>query len=284
MPRNTSPKQFLDTVVPVIRQCAQASLIFHGDVVDIGKTADMSLTGQNAQTASAALTVLDGAFQDLILGAVASRFPTLRCIAEEKTAMRLAFAGNTGDEVVILDPIDGTLHFQKGDAPYHISIGLCRKGQMVAAAVARPTQDKLFTAIRGQGAWVQKGKGKPRRLQVPKKPRTQRAFISSKARPFQAPAKQWLDPFEYPFGAALVLTQLAEGDLAAYLTRQVETYDVAPPSLIAEEAGAVCYTEVNRKPVYSQRRKFAYFVAAANDDIAAQLFAIIRQVKRDNNA
>jgi fructose-1,6-bisphosphatase/inositol monophosphatase family enzyme len=283
MPRNTSPKQFLDTVVPVIRQCAQASLIFHGDVVDIGKTADMSLTGQNAQTASAALTVLDGAFQDLILGAVASRFPKLRCIAEEKTAMRQAFAGNTGEEVVILDPIDGTLHFQKGDAPYHISIGLCRKGQMVAAAIARPTQDKLFTAIRGQGAWVQKGKGRPRRLRVPKKPRTKRAFISSKARSFQAPARQLLTPFEYPIGAALVLTQLAEGDLAAYLTRQVETYDVGPPSLIAEEAGVHCMLGDGREPLYDRRKKFAYYMAASTPELCDFLLSVRRQTAGDTS-
>ena len=40
----------------------------------------------------------------------------------------------------------------------------------------------------------------------------------------------------------------------------------------------------HRRPAYTQRRKFGYFVAAANDDIAAQLFAIIRQVKRNKDA
>ncbi|MBT3345244.1 MAG: hypothetical protein HN712_26440 [Gemmatimonadetes bacterium] len=277
MPRPISPQAFLDAVVPVVRQCAKASLIFHGDVVDIGKSADTSLTGQHAQTASATLTVLDGAFQDLILGAVFSHFPHLRCIAEEKTDMRQAFAGNKGDDVVILDPIDGTLHFQKGDAPYHISIGLCRKGRMIAAAVARPTEGKLFTAIRGQGAWLQKGTGRPRQLQLPARPRTQRAFISTKARPFQAPARERLDPHEYPIGAALVLTQLAEGDLAAYLTRQVEIYDVGPPSLIAEEAGARCMLGDGREPLYDRRRKFTYYMAAATQDLCDFLLSVRRQ-------
>lgn len=281
MPRRTSPQAFLDAVVPVVRQCAQASLIFHGDVVDIGKRADQTLIGQHAQTASAALTVLDGAFQDLILGAVANHFPHLRCIAEENTTMRQAFAGNEGDEVVILDPIDGTLHFQKGDAPYHISIGLCRQGRMVAAAVARPTEDKLFTAIRGGGAWVQKGSRKARRLQLPRKPRTDRAFISSKARPFQDPARDRLDPHEYPIGAALVLTQLAEGDLAAYLTRQVEVYDVGPPSLIAEEAGVRCMMGDGREPLYDRRRKFPYYLAAASPDLCEFLLSVRRRAAGD---
>ena len=107
------PQRFLETVLPVVRQCAAASRVFYGDVADVGKKADSSLTGQHAQQASSVLTVLDSAFQDLILGAVHSRFPSIRCIAEERTAMRRAFASNDSDYVVILDPIDGTLHFQR---------------------------------------------------------------------------------------------------------------------------------------------------------------------------
>lgn len=275
------PQRFLDVVVPVVRQCAAASRIFHGDVADVGKAADRSLTGRHAQDASSALTVLDGAFQDLILGAVHAHFPHLRCIAEERTPMRRAFAGNGGDEVVILDPIDGTLHFQRGDAPYHICIGLARRGRMVAAAIARPTEDKLFTAVRGGGAYVQLGARRPRRLRLPRRPRTERAFISTKARPFQQPARPRLDPHEYPIGAALVLTQLAEGSLAAYLTRQVEVYDVGPPSLIAEEAGATCFLADGREPRYDRRRKFPYYMAAASDDLREFLLDVRRRGARE---
>ena len=178
------PQRFLETVLPVVRQCAAASRVFYGDVADVGKKADSSLTGQHAQQASSVLTVLDAAFQDLILGAVHSRFPSIRCIAEERTAMRRAFASNDSDYVVILDPIDGTLHFQRGDAPYHVCVGQAHRGRMIAAVVARPDEDKLFTAIRGKGAWLQRGARPARRLRLPKPPRTNRAFISTKARSF----------------------------------------------------------------------------------------------------
>ncbi len=271
------PQRFLDAVLPVVRQCAAASRLFHGDVADVGKKADTSLTGARAQHASRALTVLDTAFQDLILGAVHARFPGVRCIAEERTAMRRAFAGNGGDEVVILDPIDGTLHFQRGDAPYHISIGLARRGRMIAAAVARPTEDKLFTAVRGRGAWVQVGSGAPKPLQLPEQPRTKKAFVSSKARRFQAAAREHFEPRDYPIGAALVLTQLAEGDLAAYLTRQVEVYDVGPPSLIAEEAGACCFLGDGREPTYGRSRKFPFFMAAATPGLRDLLLQVRRR-------
>lgn len=277
MTKRIRPQTFLDTVVPIVQQCAAASLPFFGKVADVGKAADRSLLDDHAQQASSVLTVLDAAFQELILGAVHQRFPDIRCIAEERTPMRRAFAGNSSDYVVILDPIDGTLHFQAGDAPYHVCVGLAHRGRMVAAAVARPDEHKLFTAIRGQGAWLQQGSRAARRLRLPATPKTKRAFISTKARQFQALARPRLDPFEHPIGAALVLTQLAEGRLAAYLTRQVQIYDVGPPSLIAEEAGASCFLTRGLEPNYDRRTKFPFYMAAASADVRDIVLQVQRQ-------
>ena len=280
MAEHIAPDDFIDALLPVVGQCARASLIFYGQVADIGKAADQRLTGRKAQAASTAFTVLDAAVQDILLAAVLQHFPFVRCIAEERTPLKKRFAGHTSPYAVILDPIDGTLHFKRGDAPYHISIGLAHDGLMLAAMVARPSEDKMFTALKGQGAFVRVGNGGPRRLQLPAEPRTNKAFISSKARPYQALARPALAPRESPIGAALVLTEIAEGALCAYLTRQVEVYDVGPPSLIAEEAGARCYTGERRRPAYTQRRKFGHFLAAANDATAEHLFAILRRARR----
>lgn len=270
------PHTFVRALTPVVRQCARASRIFYGQVTDIGKAADSTLTGAAARDASTVFTALDSGLQDILLSVVLQHFPYVRCIAEEVTPLRRRFAGNRSAYTVILDPIDGTLHFRNGDGPYHISIGLALEGEMVAALVARPTEDKLFTATRGEGAWVQTCDAPPKRLQVPAEPRTRDAFISSKARMYQALARPELEPREYPIGAALILTQLAEGALCAYLTRQVEVYDVAPPSLIAEEAGVRCFLKNGRVPRYSSRRKFPFYLAAAGQAPARKLRAILR--------
>ena len=78
MTDRVSPQAFVDTLLPVVDQCARASLIFFGQVADLGKTADTSLAGHEAQDASAVLTALDTAFQDIILTAVHQHFPGLR--------------------------------------------------------------------------------------------------------------------------------------------------------------------------------------------------------------
>jgi myo-inositol-1(or 4)-monophosphatase len=270
------PRSFVEMLLPVVRQCAQASLIFYGRTADIGKAADTRLIGSKAQHASSVLTAIDNAVQEILLAVAYRHFPFLRCIAEEDTPFARRFAGGAAAPALLLDPIDGTLHFQRGDAPYHISIGLARQGRMEAAIVARPNEDKIFPAIRGQGAFVRIGDGPPRRLRLGARPRTNKAFISSKARLYQPFARPALDPREHPIGAALILTLMAEGELCAYLTRQVEVYDVGPPSLIAEEAGARCLLKNGQSPRYRSRRKFSYYMAAATEKLVATLFAIVR--------
>ena len=268
MSRQIDPREFVDALLPVVRQCAQASLIFYGRVADLGKAADTTLTA------------LDGALQEIILSVVLQRYPEIRCIAEENTPLKRRFQGNRSDYALILDPIDGTLHFQRGDAPYHLSVGLCRNGLMEAAIVARPDEGKFFTAIRGKGAWVQTGKRRPRRLGLPRTPRTKAAFVSSKARSYQALLRPALKPREHPIGAALVLTLLAEGELCAYLTRQVEVYDVGPPSLMAEEAGARCFLKGGRVPAYTRKGKFSLYMAAADTRIEQLLHEAVRAGER----
>ena len=170
------PRHFVDTMLPVVRQCAQASLIFYGKTADIGKAADTSLNSTEAQAASGALTALDNAVQDIVLSVALQHFPQARCIAEENTPLKRRFADRSAAHALILDPIDGTLHFQKGDAPYHISLGLAHNGRMEAALVARPSEDKIFTAVRGQGAYLQIAGRRPRRLRLKKKTTYQQSF------------------------------------------------------------------------------------------------------------
>jgi fructose-1,6-bisphosphatase/inositol monophosphatase family enzyme len=279
MKDSISPQHFIDALLPVVRQCAQASLIFYAQVTDIGKAADRGLTGDKAQAASTAFTALDSGLQEILLSAVLQHFPQVGVIAEENTPLKKRFAGAHAPYLVILDPIDGTWHFKRGDAPYHITIGLACDGIMLASIVARPSEDKIFTAVRGQGAFVYTGQRRKKRLRIARTAPHNKVFISSKARDYQKLARKYhaLDPREHPLGAALVLTQIAEGQLIGYLTRQVEIYDAGPPSLIAEEAGARCLIGPNRRPGYTKRRKFAHFLAAANDEVETKLLAIIRQ-------
>ena len=53
----------------------------------------------------------------------------------------------------LVDPIDGTTNFVNG-MHYTISIALRRGSKTVAGALYNPVADEMFTAIRGQGAFL----------------------------------------------------------------------------------------------------------------------------------
>ena len=54
----------------------------------------------------------------------------------------------------IIDPLDGTINFMHGLPHFCISIALEREGEVVAGVVYNPATDELFTAERGQGAFL----------------------------------------------------------------------------------------------------------------------------------
>jgi len=56
--------------------------------------------------------------------------------------------------VWIVDPIDGTKEFVSGIPEYAVSVALAKNGLPVLAAVYNPATEELFSAAKGQGAWL----------------------------------------------------------------------------------------------------------------------------------
>jgi myo-inositol-1(or 4)-monophosphatase len=63
-------------------------------------------------------------------------------------------AGDDPDNRWIVDPLDGTTNFLHGIPHFAISIGLERKGQLIAGVVYDPIQDEMFAAEKGVGAFL----------------------------------------------------------------------------------------------------------------------------------
>ena len=54
----------------------------------------------------------------------------------------------------LVDPLDGTTNFLHGLPHWAVSIALEHKGEIVAAVVFDPAKDELFTAEKGDGAFM----------------------------------------------------------------------------------------------------------------------------------
>lgn len=140
-------------------------------------------------------------------------------------------------QVFIVDPIDGTRSFIEGAEHWSHSLALTDNGEVTAAVVYLPVMDKMYTAVRGGGAWLN---GKP--LQVNADKGEDDATLLA--------TRGHLDPVHWPGGAptlrrhfypslAYRMALVAEGRFDGMLTlRDTWEWDVAAGTLLCLEAGA----------------------------------------------
>ena len=61
--------------------------------------------------------------------------------------------GQTGDSLWVVDPIDGTSNFVRGQNFWCVSISYLRDGKPVVGVIYAPATDELFYAQAGHGAF-----------------------------------------------------------------------------------------------------------------------------------
>ena len=137
-------------------------------------------------------------------------------------------------KVFIVDPIDGTRGFLRGEDSWTVSLAVVEDGVPVAGVVYAPVRDELYDAVRGQGSRLN---GKPL-------VRSRRAgaapLIPAPGAVHQEMQASGLDYTRGPAYPSLAyrLVQVATGKLdAAVARRGAQDWDIAAAALILEEAG-----------------------------------------------
>jgi myo-inositol-1(or 4)-monophosphatase len=95
------------------------------------------------------VTEADRASEALITRRIRERWPQHNILGEEGTRTEQG-----SDYRWYVDPLDGTTNFAHGFPVFCVSLGLEHKDERVAAAVFDPTRDEMFTAARGEGAFL----------------------------------------------------------------------------------------------------------------------------------
>ena len=143
----------------------------------------------------------------------------------------------------IVDPLDGTTNFLHGLPHWAVSIALERKGEIIAGVVYDPAKDEMFTAEKGQGAWMN-----DRRLRVSGRRdmiemifATGVPFANSKHLPKTLKEIAILMPrcagLRRWGAAALDLAYVAAGRYDGYWERGINAWDVAAGAILVREAG-----------------------------------------------
>jgi histidinol-phosphatase len=161
------------------------------------------------------VTAADRDNERLIVEAIETEFPNDGILAEEGTRKD----GNNGRRWII-DPIDGTRDFVRGNALWCVLIAMEDRGAMVMGVAHFPMSGETFWAERGGGAY-RNGE----RLHVLEKTRNGTDDWRAKIQ------KAW------GTGGAREAMRVASGEVEVWFERRAQVWDMAPLQVIVEEAG-----------------------------------------------
>ena len=182
---------------------------------------------------------VDRQAESAIIETILKAYPNHAILAEESGEQ------GTNDHLWIIDPLDGTTNFLHGFPQYAVSIALQHKGVLTQAVIYDPLRQELFTASRGDGAYLD-----GRRIRVSKRKHLQGALLGT-GFPFREGAdfELYLETFRAfsPLSAgirragaaALDLAYIACGRLDGFWEFGLNIWDIAAGILLIEEAGGI---------------------------------------------
>ena len=187
------------------------------------------------------VTEVDKAAEAAIIDTLRETYPKHAILAEETGA-----SGQQDSEFQwIIDPLDGTTNFIHGFPQYAVSIALAHKGVLTQAVVYDPTNNELFTATKGAGAYLN-----DKRIRVSKRNKLEESLIGTgfPYRMFEH-VDAYLAIFKEmtkrtagvrrPGAASLDLAYVACGRLDGFWEFGLSPWDMAAGALLITEAGGL---------------------------------------------
>jgi histidinol-phosphatase len=177
------------------------------------------------------VTEADRAVERLLREALSRARPADSILGEE-----LGRLGGS-ERVWIIDPIDGTTFFSRGDPNWRIHVALEVAGVREVAVVVAPALRLCWWATRGGGAFESSWPREPaatRRLHVSTTASLDEARLAAldDASRDRFPPRASRAP-----GSPLPLVELVRGEIDAFLVERYYTWDHTPWILLVEEAG-----------------------------------------------
>lgn len=220
------------------------SVAVHAGIIGLGffRTDLKTWTKNVSSPVSEADIAIDTFLGQALLGAR----PDYGWLSEEQvdTTDRLGHS-----RVFVVDPIDGTRGFIKGEDSWTVSLAVVEDGVPVAGVVYAPARDEMYAAARGQGATLN---GQPLRA-------TYRSgadrLIPGPAAVHHELAAAGLHYRKGPVYPSLAyrLVQVARGKLVAAVARRgAQDWDIAGADIILSEAGAGFVDVCADRPRYNR--------------------------------
>ena len=186
------------------------------------------------------VTAVDRAVERRLTGALTALLPGSRVVGEEATHAQpalLAALAST-DPVWLVDPIDGTKNFARGDDTFGVMVALFDRGATRAAWISLPARGQTFVAEAGAGTHLDGV-----RVRAPLGARPLRGTLYTHfmpatlaARVIGASAGRFV-PHPGPGAAAIEYTALVRGEKDFVVYHRLLPWDHGPGALVLTEAG-----------------------------------------------
>ncbi len=217
------------------------------------------------------VTQADTESEQEVISILQRRLPDVSILAEESGAQD----ADVGRRFII-DPLDGTTNFAHAYAMFAVSIGYEENGRVVAGVVYDPIREELFTAERGQGAFLN-----GRRIAVSRTETLDKALLVTG---FPYDLKDDLEGALRSFkkfmgssrairrdgAAALDLCYLAAGRFDGFWEEKLGPWDTAAGALFVQEAGGRVTDFAGGNFHYSQKQ-----IVASNQSLHDEMLRIL---------
>ena len=223
----SSPAHFLEAAVEIAREAGTILLTEFGRPQQIDYKGDVDL-----------VTASDRRSEAAIVARLSSQFPRHRIVAEEGGGAEAAGAHYCW----YVDPLDGTTNFAHGYPCFAVSLGLLEDGAPLVGVVYNPVSRELFTAVRGEGAYLDS-----RRIRVSPIKKMAKGLLAT-GFPSHKRTENPNISFYWEFtlhshgvrrdgSAALDLCSVACGRFEGFWEFGLKSWDTAAGTLIVREAG-----------------------------------------------
>ncbi|KAJ3094969.1 Inositol monophosphatase 1 [Phlyctochytrium planicorne] len=280
--------------------CTRQDLTFHiaakrAGAIILEAFNDRQIRGETEFKTSAAdvVTKTDRAVEAFVFGYMRKQFPEHSFIGEESYGGE-GQESSLGDGLTwIVDPVDGTTNFVHGFPFVAVSIALVEKKVPIVGVVFNPILNELFTASKGNGAFMN-----GRRLPLFKPIALESLDTALLATEYGYDRDERMDKklagirkaLSLPSrgirsigSAALEACYVARGALDAYWEGGVHAWDVAAAAIIVRESGGAAInfrsvngeTDVNKEVLDLQSREFVFVRAMPDGDAGVNRVAKI---------
>jgi myo-inositol-1(or 4)-monophosphatase len=224
----STQNEFLEVAVEVAREAGAILLEELSRPVNISYKGEVDI-----------VTQADKRSEKAIVAKLRAHFPQHAIVAEE--------GGGTDSSSGFrwhVDPLDGTTNFAHGYPCFAVSIGLEERGDLLAGVIYQPVSDELFTAAKGEGAYLNQ-----KRIHVSTVPTLATSLLGTgfpAAKRRENPNIHYYQTFTLSShgvrrdgSAALDLAAVACGRFDGFWEFGLHSWDTAAGVLLVREAGGL---------------------------------------------